>query len=126
MALRTLSSGEPLLKMSNVYRLAHYKRRKHVFCFTRPELNLLLSLYSRRVIAGDWKAYALDHEGGVAQFSIFSHARAQPLYTVIKSRRTSERAPRYSVLQGSSKISQSDTLSGALTVFERNLKLVSP
>ena len=112
--------------MSNVYRLTHYKRRKHVFCFTRPELNLLLSLYSRRVIAGDWKAYAIDHAGGVAQFSIFSHAKAQPLYTVIKNRRPSDRSPKYSVLKAGSKISQSDSLSGALAVFERNLTLVSP
>jgi hypothetical protein len=112
--------------MTNVYRLAHHKRRKHIFCFTRPELNLLLSIYSRRVIAGDWKAYAIDYEGGVAQFSIFSHARAQPLYTVIKNRRPSDRTLKYSVLKGSSKISQSDSLSAALAVFERNLKLVSP
>ncbi len=112
--------------MTNVYRFADYKRRMRVFCFTRPELNLLLSLYSRRVIAGVWKVYAIDHEGGIAQFSIFSHARAQPLYTIVKRRLPSDRSPHSLVLKENAKIAQSDDLSGALAVFDRNLKLVSP
>jgi len=112
--------------MTNVYRFADYKRRMRVFCFTRPELDLLLSLYSRRVIAGVWKAYAIDHEGGIAQFSIFSHARAQPLYTIVKRRLPSDRSPNYFVLKENAKIAQSDNLSGALAVFDRYLKLVLP
>ncbi len=112
--------------MTNVYRFADYKRRKRVFCFTRPELDLLLSLYSRRVIAGVWKAYAIDHEIGIAQFSIFSHARAQPLYTIIKRRRPSDKSPSYLVLKGNSTIAQSDKLSAALAVFNQDLKLISP
>lgn len=112
--------------MSNVYRFADYRRKKGDFCFTRPELNRLLSLYSRRVIAGDWKAYAIDHESGRARFSIFAHARARPLYTVIKDRRPSQRSPAYLVLKGDRKIAQADSLSAALAVFERNLRLVSP
>ncbi len=112
--------------MTNVVRFADHKRRMAVFCFTRPELDLLLSLYSRRVIAGVWKAYAIDHEGGIAQFSIFSHARARPLYTIVKRRRSSDRSPSYMVLKENAKIAQSDNLSGALAVFDRDLKLVSP
>lgn len=111
--------------MSNVYRFADYRRKKGVVCFTRPELNRLLSLYSRRVIAGDWKAYAIDHEGGCAQFSIFAHAGARPLYTVIKNLRPSQRMPAYLVLKGDSRIARADSLSAALAVFERDLRLVS-
>ena len=111
--------------MTNVCRFADYKRRMRVFCFTRPELSLLLSLYSRRVIAGVWKAYAIDHEGGMAQFSIFSHARGRPLYTIVKRRQPSAPSPNYFVLKNNAKIAQSDNLSGALAIFERDLKLVS-
>lgn len=114
--------------MSKVYRLADYRRknRKGVFCFTRHELDLLLSIYSRRVISGEWKAYAIDHEGGMAQFSIFVHAHAHPLYAVVKFAAPSNRVRKFVIFKGNEKIAQADTLSAALAVFERKLKLVSP
>ena len=111
--------------MSNVYRFADYKLKKRKFYFTRAELNLLVSLYSGRVIAGDWKAYAIDHHSNIAQFSIFTHARARPLYTIVKSRRSGNQPPSFMILKECCEIARSESLSAALAVFERNLKLVS-
>lgn len=112
--------------MATVYRLADFRRRKKLLCFTREEMNLLLSVYSRRVISGEWKAYALDHEPGMAQFSIFVNARAQPLYSIVKFSAPSRRVGRFVVIKGPSKIAQGDNLAEVLAVFDRELQLVSP
>ena len=112
--------------MSNVYRFADYKRKKNRFHFTRSELNLLLSLYSGHVIAGDWKAYAIDHHSNAAQFSIFRHARGRPLYTIVKRMRAGGKPPTFAVVKECCEIANSDNLAAALAVFKRNLKLVSP
>ncbi|HEX9809929.1 MAG TPA: DUF2794 domain-containing protein [Alphaproteobacteria bacterium] len=112
--------------MGTVYRLADYRRRKRLVCFSRHELNLLLSLYSRRVISGEWKAYAIDHEHGMAQFSIFVHARAHPLYSIVKFPAPSRRVGKFVVIKGGSRVAQADSLAEALAVFERDARLVSP
>lgn len=111
--------------MGSVYRLTEFRHRRNIVSFTRQELNLLLSIYSRRVISGEWKAYAIDHEHGMAQFSIFANARAQPLFTIIKFSATSRRVRKYVVLKGASKVAQSDVLPQALAYFGRDLKIVS-
>lgn len=108
--------------MSNLYRLAEYRKRKGLVCFTKHELNLLLSVYSRRVISGDWKAYAIDHGQGFAQFAIFTNAHAQPLYRIVKAGRSA----RFSIFKGPRRLAQSEQLSATLAVFERDLRLVSP
>ena len=112
--------------MSNLYRFADYKRKKSKFYFTRAELDLLLSLYSSRVIAGDWKAYAIDHHSNLAQFSIFNHARGRPLYTIVKRKHAGGQPPTFMVVKECCEIANSNNLATALAVFKRNLKLVSP
>ena len=113
--------------MSNVYRFTDYKRKKkNKFHFTRPELNLLLSLYSSRVIAGEWKAYAIDHHSNLAQFSIFRHAKARPLYTIVKRDPGGNRPLTYIVVNEGREIAHANNLAAALAVFKQNLKLVSP
>ena len=118
-----LEQSEP--PMTTVCRLSDFRRTKSLFCFSRQELDKLLSIYSRKVISGEWKAYAISHEGGMAQFSIFAHARARPLYTVVKLRRPPARLRRFSVMQGDRKVAQADTLEQVLNVFARSLKLVT-
>ena len=71
--------------MSRVVRLSEF-RRKGVAAvyFTRNELNQLLSLYSRRVIIGEWKDYAIDHGNGMSAFSIFRNSSDRPVFTIFK------------------------------------------
>ena len=54
--------------------------------FDRAELSLILNTYSRRVAAGEWRDYALDHIEGAAFFSIFRSSQELPLYTIEKKR----------------------------------------
>jgi hypothetical protein len=44
----------------------------------------MLSVYSRRVIDGEWRDYAIDSRDGKAIFSIFRHSFAQPLFAIVK------------------------------------------
>jgi hypothetical protein len=110
---------------ATVYRLKDYRQRKKPTCFSRQELYLLLSVYSRRVISGEWKAYALDLAPAKAQFSIFANAHAQPLFQVVKLASPSKRNRKYAVLKGATKVAQADTLAQALAYFGRPLKVVS-
>lgn len=110
---------------ATVIRIKDFRRRRSLTCFSRQELNLLVSIYSRRVISGEWKAYALDHDDGTARFSIFTNAHAQPLYTIVKLAQPSRRRRRFTVTQGPRKVAEGDTLSTALALFGRDLRVIS-
>jgi hypothetical protein len=110
--------------MSQVIRLVeHRPAGRHLF-FSRSELNLLLSLYSRRVAAGEWRDYAIDHRPGTALFSVFKHSYAQPAFAVVKYMNR-DRTIDYRVFSGGRKMLQSKELSDALGVIERQLRVVS-
>ena len=114
--------------MSGVVNLAKYRRsrkRRHV-CFNRLELNKLLSLYSSRVIRGEWKDYAISHGDGVSQFSIFRNSIDRPAFTVIKYPPGSHRKGDYIVYADNRPLKQGESLESVLRIFERELKLVSP
>ena len=97
--------------------------RKTIVTFARPELNQLIAVYSRHVIAGDWKAYAIDHGEGAAIFSVFQHALAKPLYSIVKLA-GQRRNGQWLIMSGGERLRRSATLEGALELFERKLKLV--
>jgi hypothetical protein len=110
---------------ATVIRITDFRRRKSITCFSRQELNLLINVYSRRVISGEWKAYALNHEEDLARFFIFANAHAQPLYAITKTAHPSRRRRRFTVTQGPRKIAEGDTLAQVLAHFGRQLRLIS-
>ena len=64
-------------------------RRRPLGCeagiyFDRSELRVLLDLYNRRVAGGEWRDYALHHDGRRAVFAAFRHSLALPHCTVEK------------------------------------------
>lgn len=63
------------------------KKLRQQLYFSRSELGAILSAYSARVAAGEWRDYALDHQNGIAIFSIFRHTHETPLF-VIEKRQT--------------------------------------
>src|SRR3954452_10093295 len=78
--------GAMLSKNATVLPLGEYRGgARRTLYFTRPELNQLLGLYSRNVIRGVWRDYAIDHRDGQALFSIFRHTHESALYTIVKS-----------------------------------------
>ena len=110
--------------MSQVIRLAETRPfARHLF-FSRAELNQLLSLYSRRVAAGEWRDYAIDHRPGIALFSVFKHSYARPAFAVAKYLNR-DRSIDYRALSEGRRIKQSKDLADVLRVIERQLRVVS-
>ena len=110
--------------MSQLIRLADRRPvARHLF-FTRAELNLLLSLYSRRVAAGEWRVYAIDHRPGLAMFSVFKHSYARPAFVITKYL-SRDRSIGYRVLSEGRQFKQSKDLAAILSVIERQLRVVS-
>src|SRR5260370_18245544 len=70
--------------MATLHRRSDHRRKAKTVFFSRPELNQLLSLYSRQVMRGEWRDYAIDQRESAALFSVFRHTQERPLYTVVK------------------------------------------
>jgi len=115
--------------MGNLHRLEDVKRPtkpfNHPTFFSRTELNLLLSLYSRRVMSGEWRDYAIDQRAGTAIFSVYRHSHDHPLYTIAKRTSGHGRVTEYVVCRGGEKLARAKSLDLVLAVFRRKLTVVS-
>ncbi len=113
--------------MAKLFRLSDFqsKNKKRFVHFDRTELNQLLGVYSQRIISGEWKAYAIDHGDGAAMFSVFLHANAHPLYTIVKLAAGSRQRGDWLIVSGGRKLRQGTSLGDVLKLFDRQLRLVS-
>src|SRR3546814_534345 len=116
-------SSDVCLPICQFYRFSEYRKSPRRVFFDRGELNQLLSLYSRNVASGEWRDYAIDQIGGSAIFSVFRHTHDAPLYSIAKQ--GSSRSIEYVVFSGREKLRRGKTLSDALKVFNRHLRVVS-
>lgn len=110
--------------MDNLIRLQRDRKSLGQF-FTRNELGQLLSLYSSRVAAGEWRDYALDHLDGMALFSVFRHTHERPLYAIAKLQARGQRQPSYALFIGPKRLKTSQNLHDLLDTFDRLPRLVS-
>ena len=112
--------------MSKVVRLSSFRSKgnQRVY-FTRCELNQLLSIYSRRVIGGEWKDYAIDQGKGMSAFSIYGDSSGRAAFTVYKFANGSHRKGDYVVGSGGNILQRGRTLDEALSVLKTNLRLVN-
>ena len=109
---------------STVLALADYRTKHRVLYFTRQELNQLLSLYSRHVARGVWRDYAIDHQDGMALFSVFRHTHEAPAYRIIKAAAAQTRPAEFIVQSGRQRLRVSHSLAEALQYFQTRLSLV--
>lgn len=95
--------------------------------FDRKELDALLQLYARRVAAGEWRDYAIDHKPGLASFSVFRSTYERATYTVTKHTAAANRPAEYSVLSGRERLASGRSLDEVLQAAfsDRRLQLVS-
>ncbi|HEX3973811.1 MAG TPA: DUF2794 domain-containing protein [Stellaceae bacterium] len=107
--------------MSDVLRLSDLRRSKRVF-FTRPELNQLLSLYTRQVMRGEWRDYAIDQRDGAVLFSMFRRTQELPIFTVIKTTPGTNRRGDYALLTGGQRIANGTTLTDVLTKLTKMIR----
>lgn len=111
--------------MSNVFRLNDLRRSKRVF-FTRAELNQLLSLYTRQVMRGEWRDYAIDQRDGAVSFSMFRRSQELPLFTVTKTAPGTSRQGDYGLLSGGQKIATGATLSAVMARLVKMIRYRQP
>ena len=115
--------------MGKLYRLERYKRSTRQSLpptvFDRSEINLLLSLYSRRVMSGEWRDYAIDQGAGLAVFSVYRHSQERPIFTIAKRQSAAERRREYLVCRGAERLARAPSLAEALTIFQDRFRVVS-
>ncbi len=103
----------------------HRKQPRRI-AFSREELRLLLDMYSRRVAAGEWRDYAIDHGPDRAIFSVFRHTAEIPLYKITKTvQRGAGPHYRYTLLRGSEKLRQDATVAAVVAAVNRRPRLIS-
>ena len=112
-------------KTATVLSLGDYRMRQGTLYFSRGELNQLLGLYSLHVIRGVWRDYAIDHQPGVARFSVFRHTHEAAAYTIIKSASFGSRPIEFMVQSGPQKLRVARSLAEALEYFRTHLSLVA-
>ena len=114
--------------MGETIRLGDYrkgrKNRRPTY-FNRDELNRILNVYSKRVAAGEWRDYAIDHTGDFAIFSIFRHSHERPVFGIAKSvYGTSTKRVDYALFDGPKRIKNSSDLSELLKYREKRREIV--
>lgn len=110
--------------MAKLIRLADRKPAQRRIAFNRAELNLLLTLYSRRVAGGEWRDYAIDHGVGMAVFSVFRSATDRPAIAIAKCAAAPGTSGGYVLFDGRRILKKARTLPGVLASLEPALRLV--
>ncbi len=102
------------------------RREPSVIAFDRRELADILTVYGRKVAAGEWRDYALDFGREKAVFSVYRRSSEWPLYRIEKNPRNARKQGAYSVISATGLIlKRGHELKRVLEVFEkRSLYLV--
>jgi hypothetical protein len=94
--------------------------------FSRRELDRILSLYGRKVAAGEWRDYAIDFLKDRAVFSVFRHASEMPIYRIEKNPRLERRQGAYSVISATGLIvRRGRELDRVLGALDTSVRLVA-
>ena len=111
--------------MSSLHSLKASGNRTKRVSFDQNELRVLLNEYSRRVAAGEWRDYAIDHGSDRAVFSVFRHTAEHPLYSIEKVPGHGGKGRRYGLLRGPVRLRQDANLADLVGAIERRPRLIS-
>lgn len=107
--------------MATVLRFSDYRRKLRRVFFSRIELQQLLTLYSRQVMRGEWRDYAIDQRDGAALFSVFRRTHESPIFTFVKTAPGLGRQGDYAVMQGRQRIAVGSSLGDVLDSLQHRL-----
>ncbi len=97
-----------------------------VVSFDRTELSAILTLYGRKVAAGEWRDYAMDFNTNKAIFSVYRRASEFPLYRIEKDPSLARKQGAYSVVAATGLIlRRGPDLARVIAVLDRKVKLVA-
>ena len=105
-------------------KLSHLEKSKKPFYFSRKELAIILSTYSKKVSNGDWRDYALDNSSEAASFSIYRHAHETPVLVIEKRRLRTASMPLFLLHDRHKIISKSNSLEKVINYLNNMPKLV--
>jgi Protein of unknown function (DUF2794) len=108
--------------MGSVIRLSDVRRRVRPTFFSRPELNQLLSLYSRQVARGQWRDYAIGLQDGKALFAVYRNSEEGALYTIVKSGPGADRKGEFTLLTGRLPLAKGPSLGDILARLQKKLR----
>jgi hypothetical protein len=96
-----------------------------IVAFDRRELMLILSVYGRKVGAGEWRDYAMDFLKDRALFSIYARMSERPLFVVEKNPKLRNRQGQYMVTNQQGRIlKRGHDLAQVLRVLDPDLVVV--
>lgn len=94
--------------------------------FNRREIDAILKVYGRKVAAGEWRDYAIDHRRDEAVFSVFRRASEVPLFRIVKQPKLARKQGAYSVLSaGGYILKRGHDLHQVLFALDKGPRLVS-
>jgi hypothetical protein len=108
--------------MATIVRLSEIRRKAKPTFFSRGELNLLLSLYSRQVMRGQWRDYAIGLQDGKALFAVFCNTDEAALYTIVKAAPQGDRKAEFTLLSGRLPLARSANLSNIVANLTHRLR----
>ena len=111
--------------MGTVTRLSERRRQSKQVFFNRQEINRLVSVYSRRVIRGEWRDYAIRQEDNLVAFCIYRHGSEHAAFTVVKYRSGSDKRGDFAVFDTRRQLKRGRTIADVLKALEPPLRLVS-
>ena len=117
-----MTKDHQIRPMATISRLSDFRRRQKSIFFSRPELNQLLSLYSRQVARGEWRDYAIDQRDGSAFFSVFRHTHESALFTIVKTAPGAGRQSDFFALSGRHRLASGKTVGEVLATVERAVR----
>ena len=95
--------------------------------FERREFDIIMTLYGRGQMAGEWRDYAIDDGPDCVSFSLFRRASERPLYQIEKRPELAARQGQWCVIGSAGQVlKRGHDLAKTLDVLERKLlKVVS-
>ena len=87
--------------------------------FDRRELQRILDLYSRQVMAGEWRDYAIGWDEQGAEFAIYGRLAQIPLYRILKRAKPAKRQGCFQVSTPGRLLGTAISLDAALGLIER-------
>ena len=94
--------------------------------FDRRELHQILQVYSRKVMAGEWRDYAISGDESGAVFAVYGTASPMPLFRLAKQPGAATRTGRYQVSAGDRILGAKPSLEAALAILERRKPRLVP
>ena len=112
--------------MHAVIRFPDARAKAPTLHFTRTEFHRLLGLYSKRVMTGEWRDYAISFGPAMASFFVFRPSFENPLFVISKlDPRGRGRNGRFLVSSRGQKLFQGHALEDALAIFDRPMRLIT-